>query len=110
MFEKEISKYQDQLDIIFPWCPLKTTNVNTMFPTIYINKNKNSLIALIIWVFLVLGTPPIYNNLCSCKIQDSGSIMNSLNALIFNLFNLNIMRSSFLIELWVSINFGQRGL
>jgi hypothetical protein len=81
------------------------------FLTCHVDALENkSLIALIIWLFLVLGTPTIYKNLCSLKIQDSGSIMNSLNALIFNLFNLNIMRSSFLIELWVSINFGQRGL
>jgi hypothetical protein len=30
MFEKELPKYKDRLDTIFPCCPLETINVNTV--------------------------------------------------------------------------------
>jgi hypothetical protein len=35
MFEKELPKYKDRLDTIFPCCPLQTINVNTVFSHVF---------------------------------------------------------------------------
>jgi hypothetical protein len=35
MFEKELSKYKDRLDVTFPCCPIETISVNITFGHVF---------------------------------------------------------------------------
>jgi hypothetical protein len=46
MFEKELPKYKDLLDTIFPHRPLETINVNIAFSHVFSHLQKIALLAL----------------------------------------------------------------
>jgi hypothetical protein len=60
MFEKELPKYKDQLDTIFPCCPLEVVNVNIVSSHVF-SHLQNCLLNITYIVdlkfFLILGVP-----------------------------------------------------